>query len=61
MNGKLRRKLYSASPTLLENKKKINTKLYLIRTIVTIKNNPLTPAVLDNSSNMLVYYTFTVF
>jgi len=41
--------------------KKINTKLYLMRLILTLKNLPFTPAVLDNNCNILLYDTFTVF
>ena len=42
-------------------RKKINTKLYLTRLILTLKNFPFTPEVLDSNFNILIYYIFTVF
>jgi hypothetical protein len=42
-------------------RQKINTKLYIVRLILILKNFPFTPAVMDNNCNVLIYYTFTVF
>jgi hypothetical protein len=42
-------------------RKKINTKLYLMRLLLTLKNFPFTPEVLDSNFNISIYYTFTVF